>query len=259
MDKDIEKIVTNFKKIANKKWIRSISNNNSGSIGLTFEKELKKEPDSLYFPDFYGVEIKCTSRFSNYPISLFSISFDGPTFPEIDRIVEKYGYYDKDFSDKKVLFGKVYCKTKNRVNFKYKFQFEIDEKDEKLYLCVYDTYENLIERKSFIYLDSIKRRLELKLNKLAIVFASTKKVNEEKYFRYYKIALYNLTDFDTFLKLLKNDEINVEIVSRIGKSGLSKGKYKNKNMVFSISKDKIEKLFAKIYEYDNDLSEIYFM
>ena len=74
MSDEINLLIDNFKKIANKKWIKSISNS-FGSIGLTFEKELNKEPDALYFPDYYGTEIKCTSRYSRYPLFLFTISF----------------------------------------------------------------------------------------------------------------------------------------------------------------------------------------
>lgn len=110
MKKEEKQFIQEFHKIADKGWIKSVSNS-WGSVGLTFEKELNKSPDSLYFPDYYGVEIKCTNRYSRYPLFLFTIAFDGPTFPEINRIVEKYGYPDKDFIDKKVLFEKLHFKT----------------------------------------------------------------------------------------------------------------------------------------------------
>lgn len=97
---DTQTIINEFHNIASKEWIKSV-NKGLGSIGYTFEKELQKRPDSLYFPDYYGTEIKCTGRFSRYPITLFTTSFDGPTFPEINRIVKKWGYPDKDFPDKK--------------------------------------------------------------------------------------------------------------------------------------------------------------
>lgn len=96
MTEEIKKLIDNFKIIANKKWIKSVSKS-FGSIGITFEKELDKNPDALYFPDYYGTEIKCTSRYSRYPLFLFTVAFDGPSFPEINRIVEKYGYLDKTY------------------------------------------------------------------------------------------------------------------------------------------------------------------
>ena len=55
MKKENKQLIEEFHRIANKGWIKSISNS-FGSIGLTFEKELGKNPDALYFPDYYGVE-----------------------------------------------------------------------------------------------------------------------------------------------------------------------------------------------------------
>jgi hypothetical protein len=38
----------------------------------------------------------------------------------------------------------------------------------------------------------------------------------------------------------------------MNKSGIDAGRYRNKNLVFQISKDNIEKLFDKIYTYNLD-------
>lgn len=255
MTDEVKKLIDDFKIIANKKWIKSISKS-FGSIGITFEKELGKNPDALYFPDYYGTEIKCVSRYSRYPLFLFTVAFDGPSFPEINRIVEKYGYLDKNYPDKKVLFEKISCNKKSLVDDKYKFKLEVDENAEKLYLCVYDLNDELIERESFVYLKTIEEHLTLKLNRLAVIYASTKKEDEEKYFRYYKIDIYNLIGFERFLRLLKFGVIEVSLISRISKSGVDAGRYRNKNLVFSIKKNNIEKLFDKIHSYDNDLAEV---
>lgn len=255
MTEEIKKLIDNFKIISNKKWIKSVSKS-FGSIGITFERELDKNPDALYFPDYYGTEIKCTSRYSRYPLFLFTVAFDGPTFPEINRIVEKYGYPDKTYPDKKVLYEKVSCNKKTLINNKYKFKLEVDEEDEKLYLCVYDLNDVLIERESFVYLKTVEEHLILKLNRIAVVSASTKKLLDEKYFRYYKIDIYNLIGFERFLRLLKFGVIEVSLISRISKSGDDIGRYRNKNLVFSIKKNNIEKLFNNIYSYNNDLAEV---
>ena len=71
-----EKLITKFEEITRRGWIKGVTEDES-SVGLTFENELGKEFDSMYFPDYYGTEIKCTTRYSGYPISLFSLSFDG--------------------------------------------------------------------------------------------------------------------------------------------------------------------------------------
>lgn len=246
MNENSKQLIDEFYRISKKGWIKSNSKS-FGSVGLTFEKELGKKPDSLYFPDYHGIEIKCTTRYSKYPLYLCTVAFDGPTFPEIDRIIEKYGYYDKDYKDKKVLFEELSCTCKTVVNDKYKFKLQIDYNEEKLFLCVYNLYDELIERKSFVYLDSIKNHVMLKLRKMAIVKAlKTKKAGEE-YFKYYNMNIYLIKSFETFLKLLEEGNIGVSLIARIGKSGNDKGRYRNKNLVFYIKKESIDMLFEKVF------------
>lgn len=253
MNESFENLIKQFNKIAKKRWIPSISNS-FGSIGLTFENELGKKADSMYFPDFQNIEIKCTSRFSRYPLFLFTVAFDGPTFPEIDRIVEKYGYPDKDFPNKKVLFETINCKTLHYVNNKFKFKLEINNENEKLYLCVYDLNDELIERSSFVYLSTLYHHIMLKLKYLAIIHASQKKDNNNTFFRYYQLDIYELISFDKFIDLLKDGKIDVDIISRMNKSGVDKGRYRNKNLVFKIKKHRIEQLFKPIYHINHDSS-----
>ena len=109
-DDDIKELIFKFHTIARKRWVKSL-NKGLGSVGYTFENELGKKPDSMYFPDYNGIEIKCSGRYSRYPITLFTVAFDGPSFPEINRILDTYGYSDKDFNDKKVIFVKLSCKN----------------------------------------------------------------------------------------------------------------------------------------------------
>lgn len=248
---EVQMLIGQFHLISSKGWIKSI-NKGLGSIGYTFEMELGKLPDSLRLPDYYGTELKCTGRYSRYPISLFTVSFDGPTFPEINRIVDKYGYPDKDFKDKKVLFASVSSRYKILLPSGYYLGLDIDKKEEKIYLCAYDSEGSFIERKSFVYFKSVYDHLYLKLNRLALIYASKKIIDGEAHFRYYKIVVYLLKDFDTFLKLLEKGIIKVSLIARISKSGVDEGRYRNKNLVFQIKKDKLNKLFDELYYYDYD-------
>ena len=244
-------LIENFKKIAKKRWIKSVADDHGG-VGNTFEKELGKGKDSIYLPDYEGIEIKCTTRFSKFPLYLFTVAFDGPSFPEINRLIELYGYPDKDFSDKKVLFTKISVLEKNIVKSGYKFQLHINKEKEKLYLKVFNKNNILIEEKSFVYLMSIYNHLVLKLSKMAVIYASKQKIDETDYFRYYKLSLYELISFEKFISLLESGIIIVDLIARINKSGKDIGRYRNKNHVFSIKKDNIESLFKKIYELDYD-------
>ena len=251
MKENFEVLLDSFKSISANGWIKGVTNHYN-SIGTTFEKELGKKADSMYFPDYYGIELKCTGRFSRYPIYLFSVAFDGPNFNEINVIVNKYGRPDVDFPNKKVLFTKLLFKTPISISKDYKFKLEFDSKYEKMYLVVYDDKNMLIEKSSFVYVDSIKNHLLTKLQKLAIIYASRKKIDDNLYYRYYKLEAYVLKSFDTFINLLENDYIDISLISRISKSGPDKGRYRNKNIEFMIKKDKVFKLFDRVLMYDID-------
>ena len=239
-----------FKKVAEKRWIRGVGKS-WGDIGLTFEHEIGKLPDSTYNPDYKDIEIKCSSRYSQFPLFMFTLAFDGPTDFEISRLVEKYGYYDHDFPDKKVIFRKI--SNEHNENNKYNFSFEVDRGKEKIYLCVYNGKGDLLERESYITFNSLKEHLYTKMKKIAYIKASAKKVNGINYYRYYLICMYKLKEFDVFLNLLEKDELQITLISRISKSGVFKGKYKNKNIEFAIKKENIEKLFTCFEKYNNDL------
>lgn len=254
MDENAQLLIEKFKEISNNGYIKNNSKS-FGSIGLTFEKELGKNPDSMYFPDYRNIEIKCTSRYSKYPLYLFTVAFDGPTIPEINRIVSKYGWYDLDYKDKLVLFAKLGFKNSKLINNKYKFKLSFDKNKDKIYLNVYDINDKLIERKSYIYVNSIYNHINLKLNKLAIIYASIKREKNANYFRYYKMNIYKLISFSKFLALLENDIVGVDLIARINKSGIDAGRYRNKNLVFYINKNKINELFKIIYSYNNDTGE----
>ena len=252
MNKNFNDLIDKFKIISKKKWIKSYYKGH-GTIGLTFEKELGKKIDTNYLPDYNGIEIKCTTRFSRFPISLFSIAFDGPTNKEIIRINEKYGNFDKDFPEKKTLIRKIRCNELSKLKNNFYLSLEI-EKD-KLFLTVYDKNKILIEKESYVYLETIKDHLNTKIKQLAIIKASKKKIDDIEYFRYYLISLYTLKNFKIFLDLLTKGEIEVTLNSRINKTGNNAGRYYNKNLVFQIKKDNLEKLFTKVYSYNYDKIE----
>lgn len=249
MNKNFGILLREFKTIAKKRWIKGVSNGH-GNIGLTFENELGKKVDTNYSPDYNDIELKCTTRFSRFPVTLFSLAFDGPTDTEIIRLNETYGSYDSDFSNKKTLIRKIRVGELSLLKNNYYLSLILE--NDKLFLCVYDINQNLIEKEAFVYLNSIKQHLLTKLNNLAIIKASKIKNSNLEYFRYYEISFYTLKSYDTFINLLKEGIIEISLISRISKSGETAGKYHNKNLVFQIKKDFIDFLFDKIYYFNHD-------
>lgn len=243
-------IIEKFKEIAEKRWIKGV-NNSTNSVGLTFESLIYKNPDSMYFPDYNGFEIKCSQRFSRYPIELFSLAFDGPGLYEMNRILQEYGKTDVIYKDRKQLQGEIYVNKYKRIYNNY-FKLKIDNNNKKLIIGIYDLNYQLIEEKTYIDFETIKARLELKLSKLAVVYASKKIIDNNLHFRYYLITIYKLKSFETFMELLEKNYIKAAIIGRVSRSGMEKGRQRNKNLVFSIPKESIDLLFQKIIEYNSD-------
>jgi len=254
MEESYKNLIKCFKSISKSKWIKGIYNF-TNAAGLTFESLLNKNADSMFFPDYQGIEIKCTQRYSRYPITLFSKAFDGPSLYQMNEILKKYGKNDVIYKDKKMLNSNLSCNKKILVNGKYYFKLDIDKKEQKLYLVVYDILDNLIEKEAFISFETLKTHLTLKLSNLALIFASKKVLDNIPHFRYYKMIIYKLISFETFIELLKKDIIIVDIVGRISRSGIEKGRQRNKNLVFKIDKDNISKLFNTIEICDTDLDD----
>ena len=251
MEKNLEDLIKEFKSISNKGYIKGI-NNNTNSIGLTFERELNKRADSMFWADYEGIEIKCKSRFSRFPITLFTQAFDGPALYETNRILQLYGKQDHQFRNMKIMMTDLKFTDTTLYN-NYHFKLKIDKKVEKIFLQIYDINFNLIEEESYIDFSTINTKLEYKLKYMALVNASKKFIDGIQHHRYYKITIYKLISFEKFIELLEKDIIETHIELRISRSGDEKGRQRNKNIVFQIDCDKLDKLFNTLYFYNHDL------
>ena len=251
MKSDFDEIIDKFFYINGLSYVKGINNNSTNSCGLTFEQLLNKKADSNYFPDFNGIEIKTTQRFSRYSIGLFSLSFDGPDIYESNYVLQKYGKENIIFENKKELFVNCKIKEKVLVNNNYYFELNIDYVNKKLLIDIFDLDYNYIESRCFLSFSNIEKRINTKLQKLALIFASKKIEQKWFYFRYYKIECYIMKDFNTFLKLIETGDIEIHLMLRFAKNGKDIGKNKNKNFVFRIKKDSMNKLFDEIYSFEN--------
>lgn len=249
MDQNFEGLLNKFIVISRKRWIPSINNHRNG-VGLTFENMLNKKEDSMFFPDYKDIEIKCSQRFSRFPIKLFSLCLDGKFLYQSNRLLEKFGTYDAKFKDKKTLFANLKINEKVLINNKY--YFEVILLHDRMKLNIYDLNYNLIDDDSYIDFNILKERLILKFSKLALIFASKKEENNKKYFRYYEISLYKLKSFERFIDLLEKNIIKIRLECRIARSGIEMGRQKNRGIIFEIEKDDIDKLFTRIKRYNHD-------
>ena len=189
----MNKLKNKFETIKKLGWIKSIRKGSTG-IGATFEKLLGVNENSFEIPDFDGIEIKTKRNYSNSFTSLFNYSPEGKYSYEIEKIKDKYGYPDKIIKKYKVLNKSFYCNTKIRVN-NYYFILKVNMESKKIILNIIDLYGKLVENNIYWDFDEIKEKLNRKLHFLAFVNASRKIVNNDEYFKYYKMDLYELKNF----------------------------------------------------------------
>ena len=246
MNTNIIILLEKFNSIRNMNYVKSINNYNSG-VGLTFEKLLGKEVDCFSMPDFEGIEIKTKVNNSKTPINLFKLTPNGSDFFETKRILDLYGYYQNKNSKNKVFNATITANKLYKVGPKNYFSLKIDYSKKKLVFLVFNEQKELIDDTSFWELSKIENALIRKMKLFALVNASQKIINKEKYFWYNCITIYQLISFKRFLELLENGKISITFSIDFFKSGKRIGKFHDHGTNFGIYIKDIEKLFKKIY------------
>lgn len=244
MNNKIKELKEKFDEISKKGYIKGIYNSLS-SIGLTFENELNLKRNPNCEPDYNGIEIKTRRTYSKSAITLFTAVPDGKELHEVERLKNEYGYPYKNDRRYKALYAEAYGNKLTFGGVKYQYKLDIDRKQEKVFLCIYDKYGNLIERKvhwSFKYLEN---KIMNKLQILAIVNVWPNKINGWNYFKYYKINFYILKKFDNFLKLLEDGTIKITFKIDIYKDKENYGKTYDHGCGFDIQEKDIIKLYNK--------------
>lgn len=146
MQENIEKLQKEFQKIRKKGYIKGICNNFS-AIGRTFESELNLPENSFSIPDYYGIEIKTRKAYSKSHITLFNAVPDGKDLFEIERLKDTYGYPSKNDRNYKVLYIEAFGNKLNFGGIKYQYKIDVSRSERKVYLTIFNRYNDLIERK----------------------------------------------------------------------------------------------------------------
>lgn len=234
-----------FAEISKKGYIKGICNGYS-SIGRTFENELGLVENEFGVPDYNGIEIKTRRAYSKSAITLFNATPDGDDLFEVERLKNTYGYPFKKDRKYKVLYIEVFGNKLNFAGIKYQYKIEVDKINKKIYLCVFDKYNNLLEKKvswSFKYL---QERLMIKLNYLAVINAWNKRIDNIDYFKYYKLIFYKLKSFNRFIELIEDGTIKIVIKVDIHTGINNYGKTYDHGCGFSIKEEDLTKLFKKL-------------
>ena len=246
IEQKMKELKSEFMNISRKGYIRGIYNNLS-SIGRTFENELNLPENEFSVPDYYGIEIKTRRAYSKSAITLFNAVPDGEDLFEIERLKDRYGYPSKNDRRYKVIYIEAYGNKLNFAGIKYQYHLEVDRKERKVYLCIYNRYDELVERKIYWSFDYLKERLLVKLKYLAVVNAWTNEKEGWNYFKYYKINFFRLKSFDKFIDLLEDGTIKLVVKVGIYLDEKKYGKTYDHGCGFAISDKELCKLY---YKYD---------
>ncbi len=247
MIKEILLLNKKFNEVKKMGWVKSLRNGTTG-IGYTFETLLGKKEDRSSNPDYYGIEIKTMKYFSKKKIHLFNLTPNSSPLI-IKKIMEKFGYPDKDFPEYKVFH--VSFKVNKLKRLKNEI-IKLNVNNEKKVIELIELGNNFDFEKVFLSwsFESIKNVLNLKLSTLAVVKACYKKIENEDYFFYNKINFYRIRSFDNFINLLNNGIIDVNFKIGIKKNSENLGEISDKGTDFSIMEKDINLLFQEIKCFD---------
>lgn len=245
-EEKIELLNKEFNRIKKMGLVKSLREGSTG-IGYTFESLIGKNEDQSYEPDFNGIEIKTKLGYSKSCITLFSLTPKSIENYNMKQLLEEYGYPDKEFKYYKNFKINVDCISYNTIgNQKKYFHLNIDYIDKKIFLFIYDMDATILNDELYWKFSELENRLTTKLNLLAVITGYPYKLYNSTYYKYFKMNIYKLKDFDCFLKLLENGSIFITFNLDMFKSGIRKGQFHDHGTAFKTKKEALDKLFMKI-------------
>lgn len=253
INESIKELKEKFEKIQKQGYIKGAVNKSKGNSGLTFERLIGKENDGFQIADYNGIEIKVkkNNRYRFSYLTLFNLVPSNCFGIMLKRLRNNYGIPDKEYSNVNTLMKSIYSNIKTTVQSRYSFKLQIKYSEKKIYLCIYDVNEKLIEKDIYWDFEDIISATKRKLNYLAFVKYDSKLINKEKYFKYTNINFYKFKGIDTFFELLEKGLIRMYICLSIYKSGQKIGKEHDHGIRFEIKECDLLKLYDE-YKIKNE-------
>jgi hypothetical protein len=240
----LEKVTNEFERIKNLGFIKSNRiNNKDGGIGNTFEDYLGVAENNLRDPDFEGFEVKTQRQLTSSYITLFSKS---PSYPKGANAIlkEKFGEVrDENFPDLNKLYASIFGNKWSEVYGKHLMKLEVDSANEKLFL--YTKSNNTIYNEVYWNFKELKKGLS-KLNKLFVVSAEQKIIENIHHYHYNNGTVFLDIDFDKFIDILSSGSIQFDIRIGVHKSGRNYGKPHDHGSGFRIKKESLKNLYNSV-------------
>ena len=245
MKTEFMELYEKFKKIKEKGWIKERRRGYTG-IGYTFESMIGKDEDDFPFPDYHGIEIKTMNSHAKWNLHLFTLIPDGDYLFPIKRILDQLGCPSKDDKSKKTFYKCIDGQNFSDILFGRKAKLFVNRNDKKIELLVVNHHGEKIDIGVSWSFEWLEERINLKLRYLSLVRASSRMINGEGYFYYYKINFYQYKGFETFLSLAEHGIISVTFNIGYYKSGRRVGQIHDGGTFFSIDVNNILLLFDEV-------------
>lgn len=244
MDNNITTFIDKFKEVKNKSFNKSLRAGYTG-IGFTYEALIGKKEDNSYNPDFNGIEIKTKLGYSKTSITLFTL------VPQSEKgikyIYNKYAYKRSNNQSLKCLRCDVYSNLNFLTQNKYIMRLRINRLMRMIELIVLNSSYEKIDGCIYWTFESLKERLETKLQTLALVKGYPYKKNNEMVYKYTNLSIYKLKNFETFIKMIEENKIYITFNIGTHRSKKRYGQIYDRGTAFKINSKYIEELFTKIY------------
>lgn len=215
------------------------------NAGLLLEQELGIDTNDFSVADVDGIEIKAVNVSSEYPITLFSCTCDGPDFFELNRLVERFGVRDYMFKNVKILYTKLYADKFTDWGKYLKMKLHVDRRNRKIFIMVANRNGKIIEKRAYWSFDTISSVLHRKLNELCVVYFRKAVNDNHNYCNFFKYEFFNLISFNSFLSELEKGNVIVSLKYGVYRKGYKCGTPYNHGTSFSINKKSLPNLFAQ--------------
>ena len=201
---EISNLITKLENIKKMGYIPSY-NNNRGKETTLYNLLSMNSHDNFI--------ISCKNIDSNNYITIFNATPIGKEKNQLKRLKEKYGFYDNMDFKNKVFKCSIQSSFSTFIKSNYLLKLHVNYQDAKIYLQIYDKNYNLIDNKTYWSFDMLQKYYTKKAKYLILVKTWLKKENNINYYKYYDFSIYELKDFNDFLKLI--DEGIIRITFRV--------------------------------------------
>lgn len=230
--------------IVKRGWIECPTNN-SGNIGLLFERLLGLTNHNFSIPDYKGIEIKTKIKNGIPKITLFNATPDSYLYT-IKRLYNTYGYPDRTNKNFKA-FNLSFCTNKRTyVNKNIYAKLYVDRINEQVVLRFFNKEGVLIDNETAWSFDMLRKKLDIKLNYLFLIFAQRRYFNGKCFCRYLHYNFFKYKGFSSFLFSLEKGYIKITFAINIFKSGNRYGQIHDHGTSFDIDVNYIQKIFIPI-------------